>query len=158
MNQEKIFNYIDQIDLDYISKRDMVLTVKKLKEFIEENKIPDDARILYHRIEDSYFNGSDISGMSGCDYTEDGIFPPGSKAQGWNVIKAKGEWYHNMIRQNEKLAPGGEYWDKEQYPDLKPENMKILNEKELDSFKEEYVMAHCCINYDGKNVYITAHY
>lgn len=32
------------------------LTVGKLKKYIEENKLPDDALILYQRIEDFYFN------------------------------------------------------------------------------------------------------
>lgn len=149
--------YVSQDDQEWIKKIGG-MTVGQLLDFIEKNNIPRDGKILYHRIEDDYFNGQDISGMRGDPDSSDGIFPPGSKTKGWRTAKVKGEFYHQQIEFDKKLAPGGEFWDKEQYPDLKPELMKITSEEELENFLEEYIVAWCTINYDGENLYITAHY
>jgi len=66
------------------------LTVGQLKDFIEKFHVPDTALVMIERVEDIYFEGVDISGMRGCDVTEDGIFPPGSKSNGWGVYLKEG--------------------------------------------------------------------
>ena len=126
--------YIEQPDLDWIEKSHG-LNVGELLDFIEKHNLPRDAKVLYHRIEDVYFS-----------------------RHNWHVAKVKGEFYHNAIQHNKNIAPGGKFWDKEQYPDLKIEDMKPYTEDQLNEFKEEYILAHCQINYDDKNLYITAHY
>lgn len=150
--------YVSEEDTKWIRSHRHNYTVGDLLDFIERNNIPRDGKILYHRIEDSYFTGQDISGFSGNKNSEDGIFPPGSKSEGWKTVKVKGEFYHMQLEHDKKLAPGGEFWDKEQYPNLKPELMKITSEEELENFLEEYILAWSAINYDGENLYITAHY
>jgi len=64
------------------------LTVGRIKEFIKKHDIPDDALILIQRVEDEYFDGYDISGMRGAD-TKTGIYPEGSKSEGWGVYLKK---------------------------------------------------------------------
>ena len=84
----------------------MTLTVKLLLEIIERYKIPLDTKIYYQRIEDQYFTGIDISGMGGCDYTPDGIYPSGSKGNGWTVLRIKGETYYYAVERNKKIEEG----------------------------------------------------
>lgn len=55
------------------------LTVGGILDFIARYGIPSDAPVVIQRIEDSYFEGQDISGMRG----PNGILPPGSKSTGW---------------------------------------------------------------------------
>ncbi len=62
------------------------LTVGKLKEYLEN--YPDDALVVSQRVEDKYYEGVDISGMTGTlsDGTI-GTLPPGSKSTGWETLK-----------------------------------------------------------------------
>jgi hypothetical protein len=101
--------------MDKIKKEDLYrytnngfLTVGQLKKFIEENNLPDDAPVVVQRIEDSYYEGRDISGMSGCPDTEDGIYPPGSRSEGWGVYLKEGDSYYSAktinIRMEEEIA------------------------------------------------------
>lgn len=100
-------NKIKKEDL-YRYTKNGFLTVGQLKKFIEERNIPDDAPVLVQRIEDRYYEGNDISGMRGCPDTEDGIYPPGSRSEGWGVYLKEGDSYHNVktmnIRMKEELV------------------------------------------------------
>ena len=61
------------------------LTVGQLKKELEN--YPDDALVVSQRVEDMYYEGVDVSGITGI--LEDGsvgTLPPGSKASGWDVI------------------------------------------------------------------------
>jgi hypothetical protein len=62
------------------------LTVGELKKQLEN--YPDDTLVVSQRIEDKYFDGIDISGLTRTlpDGTI-GTLPKGSKASGWDVIK-----------------------------------------------------------------------
>jgi len=52
------------------------LTMKDLRRFVNSNpQIKDSTRVLCERIEDTYFEGADISGMN----STNGILPEGSK-------------------------------------------------------------------------------
>jgi hypothetical protein len=95
-------NKIEKDDL-YRYTSNGFLTVGRLKKFIEENNLPDDSPVLVQRIEDRYYEGNDISGMSGCTDTEDGIYPPGSKSAGWGVYLKEGETYHSAKSMNERM-------------------------------------------------------
>lgn len=56
----------------------------------------------------------------------------------WSVKLMEGEEYHRALSR-----------------------MKNFNITMLDSIaelKEQYIDTHCCINYDGKNLYISSHY
>jgi hypothetical protein len=95
-------NKIEKKDL-YRYANNGFLTVGRLKKFIEENNLPDDAPVVVQRIEDRYYEGNDISGMLGCPDTEDGIYPPGSKSQGWGVYLKEGDTYHNVKTMNVRM-------------------------------------------------------
>lgn len=95
-------NKIKKEDL-YRYTKNGFLTVGQLKKFIEENNLPDNAPVVVQRIEDRYYEGNDISGMGGCSDTEDGIYPPGSKAQGWGVYLKEGDAYHNVKTMNVRM-------------------------------------------------------
>lgn len=67
------------------SKFKHYLRVGDLKKQLEE--YPDDALVVAQRVEDRYYEGCDISGMTGTlSDGSTGILPPGSKATGWQVI------------------------------------------------------------------------
>ena len=95
-------NKIDKENL-YRYTKNGFLTVGVLKKFIEENNLPDDAPVIVERVEDRYYEGNDISGMAGCPDTEDGIYPPGSKSDGWGVYLKKGDSYYDVETMNIRM-------------------------------------------------------
>ncbi len=114
-----------------------MLTVGQLLDFIEKYNIPRDAKVFYQRIEDDYFIGKD---------------------SGWSVVKKEGEFYHRALETNADID-SGKYFDKDNYPDAKPELMKKYSEQDLLDFREEYIAAEGPVKYkDDNNLYITAHY
>ena len=108
------------------------MTIKELREAIAN--LPDDGEVYVERIEDFYF-----------------------EKHGWSVKKIEGEAYHRYIQWNKDID-SGIYFDNENYPNIKPGMLKKVTEEELEASKEQYIDTHCCINYDGKNLYITSHY
>jgi hypothetical protein len=100
-------NKIKKEDLFRYTKNGF-LTVGQLKKFIEQHNIPDNAPIIVERIQDKYYEGVDISGMSGCTDTENGIFPEGSKSEGWGVYLKAGNSYNHIktinIRMEEEIV------------------------------------------------------
>jgi hypothetical protein len=111
------------------------MTIKDLKEAIAN--LPDDGEVFYERIEDKFF-----------------------EKNGWTTVKQKGEMYHNMLRYNNAID-SKKYHDREEYPNMTDEylaSMVKLTDQELEDCLEEYVPAFTPINYDKKNLYITAHY
>lgn len=135
------------------------LTVGQLKKFVYDNNISDDAIVLLERVEDSYFDGSDISGCSGCKDTENGIFPPGSKANGWSVYLKNGEQYYYGIEWNQKVD-SDYYLDNEEYHNFNTNMLVKYTEEELEMMKDQYHIAFCCtIEEDNKDIlFIKAHY
>ena len=133
------------------------LTVKRLKEFIKD--LPDDGLVLVQRIEDKYYDGVDISGMSGCSTTGDGIYPEGSKGEGWRVVLKEGEFYHMAQEFNRKIRDG-EFGDRRKYPSLDSDFMKEYTEDDLRLLMEEYSPAWSCVRYgdDKTNLYLDLHY
>lgn len=57
---------------------------------------------------------------------------------GWPVKLMAGEQYHRALS--------------------KMKNFNITMLDSIEGLKEQYIDTHCCINYDGKNLYITSHY
>lgn len=113
------------------------MTVRELFDFVHKHGVNLDAEIHYQRIEDTYFEGVDISGMRGTlpDGTG-GILPPGSKATGWSVVRKKGDGYFDA-------------------KDWNPE----LTEEQLEEYCDQYVKAESVFQYDqDDDLYITAHY
>lgn len=113
-------------------------TVGQLKKILEEKNVPDDAKILIQRVEDVYFE----------EYN-------------WGTVKKKGDTYYSEKRLIDKAKPGGEFHDKEQYPNINEEIIKNIldSEKDLDELKDEYVPAWWPIKYDDDdNIYLCAFY
>ena len=120
-------------------------TVGYLLKFIKENNIPDDAIILYQRIEDYYFEKGN-----------------------WIPVKKEGDRYHNIKKHQEDCSSGGKYRNIKNYPKAGPEwcdeQLRLIEElggieKELDDNKEQYIVSWCPVKYrDDKNLYIDAHY
>ena len=154
-------NKPNEMSLEYLKKYDG-LTVGRLRKFLNDNNLPDDAKVLVQRVEDSYYEGSDISGMGGCRETEDGIYPPGSKAAGWKVILKKGEFYHDRLEFNKKMLDEIERRNKGEKPHYSMEDpaLYISTEEELESMKEQYSPAWSYVRYkdDQNNLYLDLHY
>lgn len=111
------------------------MTVGELLDFIQLNKLPRDAEVLYQRIEDVYF-----------------------EKHHWTTIKKEGDDYHQTIKWNEDID-SGKYLDKEQYPMIKPENLIKCTDEDLESVKEQYITSWCAVKYpNDNNLYIDAHY
>lgn len=144
------------------------MTVKDLMEFIHDNRVPRDAKIIYQRIEDEYFDGVDISGLGGieADGAINGIFPPGSKATPWNTVKIKGLAYYHAVRFNEKIEKGklviegkydkdsvGEFFWKDEFKD-KRSPYDLTNDAIFDQYVDVNTIYY---NKENNAVCITAH-
>jgi hypothetical protein len=58
------------------------MTIGDLKKWLNENSdLPDDSLVMIQRVEDKYYEGVDISGLT----SYEGILPEGSKSEGWGV-------------------------------------------------------------------------
>lgn len=107
------------------------MTVQELREVI--SNLPDDGEVYVQRIEDKF------------------------EKNGWTIKPMKGEWWHYLDNWNSAID-SGKYLDKEAYPNMKPEMLVKATEDQFEDAMEQYIKTHCCINYDGKNLYITSHY
>lgn len=145
----------------------MDITVRDFLNFIKKYSIPYDTKIFYQRIEDTYFDGIDISGMSGCKDAPDGIYPPGSKGDGWKPLRIKGEQYYEAIEFNKhieegKLVKEGKldpdevgifFWD-EKYKD----EQKLIDLSDEDLLDQYIDASNIFYNKENKVLCITAHY
>lgn len=145
--------------MDLINKYKDFYTVGQLLEYIIKYNIPMDAKILMQRVEDRYFEGIDTSGM--CGQLEDGSYgslPLGSKAKGWETFRIEGENSAFMRNLNERID-SGEFNDKEEYPDIKPENLIKFTEEDIDKVKDEYYPCWSPVYYENeKHLFLDAHY
>lgn len=112
------------------------LTVGKLKAFLEKYQLPDDALVVVQRIEDKYY-----------------------EKHGWGVYLKKGEQTHNLEQFN-KDVESGKYLDKEQYPLIKEENLKLFTEEEIKESMEQYHPAWSYVFYkdDPDVLFLDLHY
>lgn len=137
------------------------LTVGKLKDFITKFNIPDNAPVLIQRVEDTYFDGVDISGCRGCQDTENGIYPEGSKAEGWGVYLKEDEFCYHQRKINAEMeeeiirrANGEE----PEYPNIKNPADRII--EITDEMCDQYHPAWSCVYYkeDPNILFIDLHY
>ena len=137
------------------------LTVGQLRKALE--KYPDDAKVLIQRVEDRYYEGVDIAGMTGTlpDGTT-GILPVGSKSNGWPVVKKEGASYYHAIHWNEEMNEevlrkiAGE---EPHYGFDDPQN-RLYTKEQIEELKDEYSPAWGIVQYkdDPNNLYIDLHY
>jgi hypothetical protein len=128
-------------------KRNGFLSIGELKALLKD--FPDDGLIFVQRVEDMYFEGVDISGFGGCPFTDDGIFPEGSKGDGCKVLLKDGYHYKRACEFNEAIK------DNEYEDDLKP-----ISEKELENLKVQYSPVFQVERYgdDHSNIFLNLHY
>jgi hypothetical protein len=109
------------------------LNVGQLKEFLIKNNVPDSAKVLSQRIEDTYYDNNS-----------------------WSTVKKKGERWHYFNDLNKKCE--GEFLDKEQYPLIDDVNKYKTDEKTLNEAKEEFSPVWCCVKYENDdNLYLHLH-
>jgi len=112
------------------------LTVGKLKQFIEDNNLPDDAKVMIQRVEDKYYDNHN-----------------------WGSYLKKGEHYHYALQHNKDIE-NGKYLNKEEYPNINEDNLIPYTEEELKGSMEQYHPAFCCVYYkdDEDLLFIDLHY
>lgn len=131
---------------ELISKQRHSLTMGQLCEFVYNNpQIPKDAPVMIERVEDFYFNGSELN-----DKTVDG----------WGVMLVEGYHYCSAKQQQQDILQ--EIEDRKngkesQYPNIvNPEDHLF----EIgDDMKEQFYQPHCITKEnDDSIVYIYSHY
>jgi len=112
------------------------LTVGDLRNFLEKNRgMSNDAPVVVERVEDHYYENN-----------------------GWSVYKKGGDLYYNALRWNKDID-SGKYLDKDNYPNMKEENLKKYTEEDLDDLKSQYTMPFCCFSdEEGDILFINLHY
>jgi hypothetical protein len=136
------------------------LTVGKIKEFCEKFNVPDTAKVLVQIIDEKYFEGGlDISGITGEINGKFGVLPEGTKSSEWPVYLKKGESYYWAESWNKDIDDG-KYFDKDNYPDAKPESMKKISKEDMEKSMDRYSPVHCCVYYkdDPDILFIDLHY
>ena len=112
------------------------LTVGKLKAFLNENNLPDDALVMVQRIEDKYFENNK-----------------------WGVYLKHGE-HSNRLSEHNKDIENGKYLDKSNFPDITPEHLVPFTQEQIKDAMEQYHPAFSCVKYhDEENLlFIDSHY
>ena len=96
------------------------LTVGDLKNYLNKHpNLSNDSIVVIERVEDHYYENNN-----------------------WSVYKYGGEHYHNTLQWNKDID-SGKYLDKEQYPNMKEENLKKYTEEDLEEAKSQYTPAFC---------------
>jgi hypothetical protein len=153
---------MNELKLEDLAKWDHHLSIKRLRKIIED--LPDDGKVLVQRVEDRYYEGNDISGMTGTlPDGSIGTLPEGSKANGWPVVLKEGEAYYNAKRLNENMQE--EIYRRAdgyppEYPGIENPEDYIYTDEQLEKLKDQYTPAWCYVRYsdDDKNLYIDLHY
>lgn len=131
---------------DLLSKTNHSLTMKDLREFVEDNKdLDDNAPVIVERVLDLYFEGSEWNAK---------------KIDGWAVLRKEGYHYHNSLEWNRKMQEEIERrgrGEEPEYDRLENPLEAIFGEKELEEMKEQFYQPHC-ITTDSEVVYIYSHY
>lgn len=114
-------------DIDELKRSKGTLTVGELKRIIEDNDIPDDAIIMTERIEDVYY-----------------------EKYKWGVYLHEGYMHWESKKHNADIH-SGKYLDKEKYPDITEDDLKIIPDEILEEYKDQYSPASSCFVEDIDN-------
>jgi hypothetical protein len=150
--------------MEILKKSDFInseegMTVQDLLDFIKERNIPMTAKVMIQRVEDKYFEGVDVSGMTD---SEGNVYPSGTRSTGWGVFLKKGYAYYeaeqiniNLNAEIDRRIKGEE----PNYPQIEdPAKMLVdLNDTDL---LEQYHPAFCPVFYDDDAdlLFIDLHY
>lgn len=114
MDKEKEYT---KEELKELTTKHHYLTVGALKEAIAD--LDDNVLVIVERVQDSYY-----------------------ETGGWKVYKTENMHTH-FLRKNNELILSGEYFNEDNYPDLKPENVVLNTEEEINDAKDQFHPAHC---------------
>ena len=131
---------------ELLNKKNHSLTMKQLREFVENNKdIPDSAPCVVERVTDIHFKRRK--------------WHDGQITKGWDVLKIEGYDYHSATSWNESMKKEAERRQRGEDPDFSMENPlnHIYGEKKLEEMKEQFYQAEG-ITTDKEIVYIYSHY
>jgi hypothetical protein len=113
------------------------LTVGDLKEFLEKNNLPDDAKVMIQRVEDVYFEKNN-----------------------WGVYLKEGYWYHSIKEMNENMLAEAKRIEEGLEPEYDMEDplSKVIDLD--DELKDQYHPAWSCVRYndDQDLLFIDLHY
>lgn len=125
-----------ELTREEIDKYTDFLTVGDLKEFLYKHNLPNNAKVLIQRVEDIYY-----------------------EKHNWGSYLKEGEHSYYARKHNEDIE-SGKYLDKEEYPNIKPENLIPYTEEEIKKSMEQYHPAWCCVRYkdDQDLLFIDLHY
>jgi hypothetical protein len=149
----EILNKSDFVDSE------MGMTVQDLLDFIKERNIPMTAKVMIQRVEDKYFDGVDISGMTD---SEGNVYPSGTRSTGWGVFLKKGYAYYeaeqiniNLNAEIDRRVLGKE----PNYPKIE-DPAKLLVDLSDIGLLEQYHPAYCPVFYDDDEdlLFIDLHY
>lgn len=138
---------------------EMGMTVQDLLDFIKDRNIPMTAKVMIQRVEDKYFDGVDISGMTD---SEGNVYPSGSRSTGWGVFLKKGYAYYEaeQINTNLNAEIDRRVLGKEpNYPKIE-DPAKLLVDLSDIGLLEQYHPAYCPVFYDDDTdlLFIDLHY
>jgi len=114
MNKEKEYT---KEELKTLTTKHHYLTVGDLKKAIAD--LDDSVPVIVERVEDKYY-----------------------ETGGWKVYKTENMFTH-FLRKNNELIISGEYFNEDNYPDLKPENVVLATEEEINDAKDQFHPAFC---------------
>jgi hypothetical protein len=144
--------------MEILKKSDFIdseegMTVQDLLDFIKERNIPMTAKVMIQRVEDKYFDGVDISGMTD---SEGNVYPSGTRSTGWGVFLKKGYAYYEAEQINiDRRVLGKE----PNYPKIE-DPAKLLVDLNDTDLLEQYHPAFCPVFYDDDTdlLFIDLHY
>jgi len=116
------------------------MTVGRLKEFLTDHQIADEALVVIERVEDAYYE------------------KPEKRDSEWGVYLKDGEGVYHARKWNKDIK--GKYLDKEQYPRIDPDNLVAYTEDQIQAMKVQYHPAWCCVKYNNESeiLFIDLHY
>ena len=112
---------------------ELYLTVKQLRDYLNNCDLPDDTKVFTQRLEDRYI-----------------------EKHGWTPLLKEGEHYYNAKKWNEYVDNYDNLPEDDQL-DVKP--VKKHTEEELNKLKEQYIMIWAITQYPEKDgLFLNVHY
>ena len=112
------------------------LTVARLKDFLNEHNLPDDAIVVVQRIEEVYY-----------------------EKHHWGSYLKKGEHTFHAEQWNRDIE-SGKFLDKEQFPNMREEILIPFTEEQIKESMEQYHPVWSCVRYndDSDILFLDLHY
>ncbi len=120
-------------ELKALPLKNHYLTVGRLKKAIAD--LDDNVPVIVERVQDSYY-----------------------ETGGWRVYKTE-NMHTSFLRETNELIKSGEYFNEDNYPHIKPENVVLASEEEIEASKDQFHPAFCAnSNLEKDLLFIRLHY